>query len=192
MNTKEKIIRAGLKIFSEKGYERATTRAIAAEAGVNEVTLFRIFQNKKNILRAVISANRPISISQSDFQKKLTGNLETDLFQICLGFYHGLKRNRRAILMSLCAAEQHPEIREIVASGPEMQQEMLNGYFIRLKSQRQIGDIDTAALTRQIIEMIFGLCISSGLTDNWNDKKISHTIKHFTGHLVHGIRERNK
>ena len=57
MDTREKIIQAGLKVFSNNGYEKATTRRIAQEAGVNEVTLFRHFQNKENILKAVIQAS---------------------------------------------------------------------------------------------------------------------------------------
>ncbi|MBI5679461.1 MAG: TetR/AcrR family transcriptional regulator [Methanobacterium sp.] len=47
--TEQKILDAALKLFSKKGYESATTIAIAEEAGFNEKTLFRKFKTKKNL-----------------------------------------------------------------------------------------------------------------------------------------------
>ena len=51
-NTEEKIINATFKIVQREGVQKATTKKIAAEAGVNEVTIFRKFENKKNLLEA--------------------------------------------------------------------------------------------------------------------------------------------
>lgn len=44
-STQDKIIDAALALVNEQGYKGATTKAIAALAGVNEVTLFRHFGN---------------------------------------------------------------------------------------------------------------------------------------------------
>lgn len=49
METEEKIIRAALRQFEERGFSAATTKAIAADAGVAEVTLFRIFGDKQTL-----------------------------------------------------------------------------------------------------------------------------------------------
>lgn len=46
-NTEEKIIAATFNIVQKEGVQKATTKKIAAEAGVNEVTIFRKFDNKK-------------------------------------------------------------------------------------------------------------------------------------------------
>lgn len=50
--TSEKIIKATLVVLQEYGFDKATTKKIAAEAGVNELTIFRKFQNKKNLVEA--------------------------------------------------------------------------------------------------------------------------------------------
>ncbi len=50
--TSEKIIKATLVTLQENGFDKATTKKIAAEAGVNELTIFRKFQNKKNLVEA--------------------------------------------------------------------------------------------------------------------------------------------
>lgn len=49
-NTKMRILTAAMGCFSKSGYRGCTTRAIAAEAGVNESSIFRIFGNKKNLM----------------------------------------------------------------------------------------------------------------------------------------------
>lgn len=50
----EKLLDAAVVVFSRTGIGSATTREIAKEAGVNEVTLFRNFQNKQGLLSAVL------------------------------------------------------------------------------------------------------------------------------------------
>lgn len=50
-NTEEKIIDATFKILQKEGIQKATTKRIAKEAGVNEVTIFRKFENKKNLIK---------------------------------------------------------------------------------------------------------------------------------------------
>ena len=52
--TEEKILDAALKIFARKGYDAATTRAIAEESGFTEMTLFRKFGTKKNLFEQVM------------------------------------------------------------------------------------------------------------------------------------------
>ena len=49
-STDEKIIKATFGILQRDGFAKATTKKIAAEAGVNEVTIFRNFQNKNNLV----------------------------------------------------------------------------------------------------------------------------------------------
>ena len=49
-STDEKIIKATFGILQSEGFAKATTKKIAAEAGVNEVTIFRNFQNKNNLV----------------------------------------------------------------------------------------------------------------------------------------------
>lgn len=48
--TEEKIITAAFKILQQEGFAKATTKKIASEAGVNEVTIFRRFESKKNLI----------------------------------------------------------------------------------------------------------------------------------------------
>lgn len=51
-NTEDRILNATIKILDKEGWEGATTKRIASEAGVNEVTLFRKFKTKQLLLEA--------------------------------------------------------------------------------------------------------------------------------------------
>lgn len=49
-----KLLDAALRVFGEHGYRGATTRRIADEAGVNEVTIFRQFGSKDALIHEAI------------------------------------------------------------------------------------------------------------------------------------------
>ena len=49
--TSKKIMKVALKLFSEQGYYPTTTKQIAEEAGVNELTIFRHFGSKSNLFQ---------------------------------------------------------------------------------------------------------------------------------------------
>jgi len=52
-STTERLLAAAAQIIAERGYAATTTRAIAEQAGVNEVTLFRQFGSKQGLIRAL-------------------------------------------------------------------------------------------------------------------------------------------
>jgi AcrR family transcriptional regulator len=52
--TQENLLQAGLEVFSEYGYEGATTKMIAQRAGSNEALISRYFQSKEGLLLAII------------------------------------------------------------------------------------------------------------------------------------------
>jgi AcrR family transcriptional regulator len=49
---RERLQRAGLELFAERGFDGATTEQIAARAGVTERTYFRHFPDKREVLFA--------------------------------------------------------------------------------------------------------------------------------------------
>ena len=53
--TGERILEAATRVFARDGVSGATTREIARAAKVNEVTLFRYFKNKNELLQKVIA-----------------------------------------------------------------------------------------------------------------------------------------
>lgn len=79
MKTREKILVCAQKLFSEEGFEKVSTKKISKEAGCNEVTIFRIFGTKDNLLEEIL--NRFVEESKiiKILHESLTGDLETDI-----------------------------------------------------------------------------------------------------------------
>lgn len=54
MSTEDRILDAAARIFKEVGFRETTTRRVASEAGVNEVTVFRHFGSKEQLLMRAV------------------------------------------------------------------------------------------------------------------------------------------
>jgi AcrR family transcriptional regulator len=53
--TKDKILKAALKLFSSKGYKATTVRDIAGAIGIKQSALYNHFKNKDEILETLVS-----------------------------------------------------------------------------------------------------------------------------------------
>jgi len=49
-NTRERLAKAALELYSERGYERTTVAEIAKQAGLTERTFFRYYADKREVL----------------------------------------------------------------------------------------------------------------------------------------------
>jgi len=78
--TRQRIIEAAERVFSRDGFQGATTREIAREAGVNEVTLFRHFRSRDELLRQTILchsiAPEELIGPRSEWERDLPGQVE--------------------------------------------------------------------------------------------------------------------
>jgi AcrR family transcriptional regulator len=54
-NTRRKLLEAAASVFSERGYARATTKEIAKAAGVSEGTIYRHFEDKRELFQAAFA-----------------------------------------------------------------------------------------------------------------------------------------
>jgi AcrR family transcriptional regulator len=134
MSTEQRILDAALKVFASEGYTGATTRRIAEEANVAEVTLFRKFQSKENLLREVLFKNRA-SFLDNLFQPEKNSDLETDLRILGKNVAKVMKDNKedskRRMLMFMLFEEgrRRPEVAEILSSVFQMNITRLREYF---------------------------------------------------------------
>lgn len=96
-STAEKLLLAAIEVMAEKGYLGASTKEIAAAAGVNEVTLFRHFGCKSNLLEAALDRYHYADIMTELFATRLTGELESDLHLIAQTYQQAMFRNKKLI-----------------------------------------------------------------------------------------------
>ncbi len=100
--TAERILRAFLKLVAERGIEATTTRALAEEARVNEVTIFRNFKDKATLVREAYRhfapghriAAYPLAIDASNPERAMEGLVT------CLKFLRDSLREHPQLLLS--------------------------------------------------------------------------------------------
>jgi TetR/AcrR family transcriptional regulator len=154
-DTEERILDAALKVFASEGYAGATTRKIAQEANVTEMTLFRKFQTKENLLKEVLKKNtetffKPDSLFPLDKEADNTSlqSLGHNLAK-AMRDKMGDNKQRMFSLMLLEEGRKRPEIAEALSSLAQIFLAGLSEYFeIQVKNgkMRNINP-QTAALT---------------------------------------------
>ena len=125
---RERILRAAEALFAERGYARTTTRAIAERAQVNEVTLFRHFGSKQQLLRAIIGGATASGL-QALVEGQLSGDYRADLLRLGQDEVATMLRWQSAVRLLVCEAAHDPELHAIVAGGSSQNQARLAAYF---------------------------------------------------------------
>lgn len=148
MDSKAKLMHAAIDLMAEKGYKGVSTKEIAAAAGVSEMTLFRNFGSKQNLLeKAVDRYHYSIEMTQI-FNEKVIWDLRADLLMISQMYHEIMARNRKLFLIVLSDNELI-EIREKAQKHPRTLLELLTNYFIDMQSKHKLvaTDVEMQAIT---------------------------------------------
>ena len=108
MDIRERILTAAAKVYSEVGFRGATTRRIAEEADVNEVTIFRQFGSKAVLLHEAI--HHELHTPQPPPLPSEPGDPRTDLTVWSRGHHANLVAKRSLIRTCFGECEEHPSI----------------------------------------------------------------------------------
>jgi AcrR family transcriptional regulator len=147
-----------LQLFAQIGYSQATIRAIASAAGVNEVTLFRHFGNKKNLLMACMQAFNETGFVAS-FTRELSGDYARDLMCMAEMQMKDTRTKLDVLRVLLCDARSVPELREAIISGAQSNMSRLSDYFA---CQIQAGAV-REGLDPQVLAFAFDSLFSTSL-----------------------------
>jgi AcrR family transcriptional regulator len=141
-DTRQRIIMAASKLFFKQGYARTTTREIASEAEITEVTLFRHFETKKNLFTVAAEQYGDISGLVKDLESNLTGDYQEDMLAIGQIYMMVVKERKDVIKLMLAEAHFFPEVRESVAKAPRELRKMLAGYLQKQIDKGVLRDIN--------------------------------------------------
>ncbi len=108
----EKIYRAVIQIMSERGYGGATTKQMADAADVSEVTLFRKYGSKQQLVKQAIAA----TIAQTDFDAatEYTGEVATDLLRVVQSYQNSAVKHGQLIFILLSEIPRYPELADVL------------------------------------------------------------------------------
>mgnify|MGYP001389389844 FL=1 len=127
---RERILSAAARVYTEAGFRGATTRRVAQEAGVNEITLFRHFGTKEALVRAALS--RASSGSRTPLSQPIQSFRE--VYQWALGTFRHWHQGRQLISRVLGDLIEHPELAPAICEEPNCEHQMLARYLDRMRA----------------------------------------------------------
>jgi AcrR family transcriptional regulator len=163
---RDQILDAATMVFAEKGFGRATTKAIASAAGISEGTIYNYFDSKAEILVGLLAR-----LNESDRREAdLAGGLDDDPRV----FFEAYLRHRLEILW--------PNLDALRATLPELMvnAELREAYrrdvlaptmalgeqlFEALIAEGKLRDFDASLVTRAIAGTVLGLLLLQLLGD---------------------------
>jgi AcrR family transcriptional regulator len=161
--TRERILQAAAKLFAEKGYARATTRAIAEAAKVNEVTIFRHFGSKNNLLSELIQTRSALPNLSDVIENQLSGDYRQDLTLFARIFLKALLQRKDALRLMLCEANELPEIRDVVAQIPKQLRQITTEYLQGQIDQGAVRGLDPELMAQAFLGMFFSYAVAAEL-----------------------------
>ena len=154
MDVREALLRAAIKVFAETGTRGATTRRIAQEADVNEVTLFRHFKSKDDLLRAAVQlfASQATRHTLPDHPQ----DPRAELVLWCRAHHRELYKVRALIRRSMGEFDEHPDnCAQCMQASVRIAEELVS-YLGRLRSLGLTsGDWDARAAAAMLMGAIF-------------------------------------
>jgi len=154
-SSRMKILSAAQRVYAEHGFRGATTRRIAEMAGVNEVTLFRIFGGKDALLEEAVRPNatrREVAVLTADPvdpEAELTAWVSAQL-----GF---LRERRSLIRKAMSEIEERPQFLACIREGPECAHRALSDYLAALVERGWVDESpDLGAAIAMLMGAVFG------------------------------------
>ena len=145
MDNRSRILDAAGRVYALHGFRGATTRRIAQEAGVNEVTIFRLFGSKARLFQALHDAQ--FHAAALPPLPSYPAHPEPELIDWCAASLAHMREHRSMLRKMIAELEENPEMARVACEGPHCAAEMLMRYARQLRDMRvasPTADVDTA------------------------------------------------
>ncbi len=162
MNRRNEILAAAAEVFAQHGFRGSTTRRIADAAGVNEITLFRQFGSKEELIRQAMHfcsqfvGFTPLPDVAVDPEVELTAWSES--------FIRHLRLQSSMIRKTMSEIEERPEMSEMASAVPRRASADLCQYLTALKRQGWITEkFDAKTAAAMLMGSIFADAMGRGM-----------------------------
>lgn len=191
INTKTKLLESTLRLISEKGYLGATTREIAKEAGVTEITLFRHFGSKEKLFEEVLNKYTFLP-KLRELIPEMTGlSLESALTIVASRYMDSLKERQSMIKIMLSEVNIYPhKIRHAYNDMISGLIDTLAGYFTDEQKKGFVRNVSPELIARAFLGMIFSYfqteVIVKGRTVTPSETEL--VIGDYVDIFIHGVK----
>lgn len=167
IKTKDKIIKSALMLFSKKGFLGTTTKEIAKDANIAEVTLFRYFSSKENLFNEVLRSQSFLPTLKDLIPKLESLDYKEALETIARYYLKLLKKKKNLICIMQSEILKYPqEIREIHSKIIKEISDTFASFLESLKDRGILKDIDTKYASMAYFGTLFNLFIKKEIFKN--------------------------
>jgi AcrR family transcriptional regulator len=154
MVSKDRILGAAASVYAERGFRGATTRRIADVAGVNEVTIFRIFGSKAKLMAEAVRPRE--DASDGHRLPNVPVDPEAELTAWIAGQLVLLRGRRNLIRRTMSDLEKGPAFSQCAGDGAKWAHADLRRYLASLTTHGFIpADRDLAASPAMLMGAVF-------------------------------------
>ncbi|HEX5409206.1 MAG TPA: helix-turn-helix domain-containing protein [Gemmatimonadaceae bacterium] len=186
MDIHEKLLDAAAQVYAETGYRGATTRRIAQQAGVNEITLFRHFGSKHALIQAALDCGGPPSLGSLPETPR---HPDRELRAWCRLQFDHLYQHRVIIRTVLGDITEHPEGASFVArSCPSTSLQELHAYLLRLRQHGMArAPFNAASAAAMLLGALFADAMVRDLMPELHHKDADSTIGDYVKLMLQAI-----
>ena len=182
MSVREQLLESAARLYAEAGYHGATTRRIAMQAGVNEITLFRHFGSKDALIREAIA--RVGSSMEAQALPDPPRDPSRELKDWAKAHIAAFRKRRSLIRTCMGEIEEHPGIFSGENSPPAVAAKVLCQYLRRLRETGQAkAQFDEVAASAMLMGVLFadalGRDIMPDMYRNEPDQAVDEYIRLF-------------
>ncbi|WP_322819199.1 helix-turn-helix domain-containing protein [Tepidiforma sp.] len=155
---RERLLRAAREVFDEEGFRGATTRRIAARAGVNEVTLFRHFASKEELIGAALEWGHGEAMARlgAAALPVIPRDLDGDLRPFLRSVLRAFAASNRGVRTAMAEWEHLPSFRGWLLGPSEAVAAELGRYLVAAQAAGLMrGEVDALAVTHVLLATLF-------------------------------------
>lgn len=157
LTTEERIMLAAIDLMEQKGFKAVTTKDIAHEAGFSEMTVFRNFGTKQNILESAFATYSNHIDIEHKIKNKVEYNLYTDLKKVAEVFQNYHADNKKLFMIGFQERNTNPDLIYTMAENPRELKRFLIDYFEEMKGLGKVRTtIDSHAQAMNFLWMNLG------------------------------------
>lgn len=189
-STDEKIIKATFGVLQREGFTKATTKKIAAEAGVNEVTIFRNFQNKKNLIE--ITKDYYLQIFLDKLEEVFDFDEDDEIEDYFQSNFKGLLElsdsDFSIIKVAMEEVRDIPEKKLLISNITTTIIDKLEEFFISQIEKGKIRDVDSRVLAVMCFSVTFQSIVLWKVYDKTPGVEMDQYGRNFLDILYNGIK----
>ena len=177
-----------MNLVREKGYMATTTKDIARSAKVNECTLFRKFESKKDIILHGIDQQKWRADVTSDIFKNVVWDLRKDLEMYMRVYMDRVTADVVNLSIGLRAPQLYDEAAPLIMKVPQAFVSSLTGYLEEMGKRGKIAEGNYEYWAMTVFSATFGYTfLKASFNDDLDKTTKEEYIKKSVSIFIEGI-----